>query len=225
MESRYTRLEYLFGDDLSKIKNSKVCIVGLGGVGSFAMEAIARCGVGEITICDFDVVNESNINRQIIANYNNLGMKKVDASFKLCKDINPDIIIHTYDKKIDENNLDFFDYGFDYLIDAIDDINSKLLIYKKCIELNITFISSMGTAKKLNPTKFKITTLQKTNYDPIAKILRKKCREEGINEKINVIYSDEEPMDIPNLGSYMPVVSTAGLLCSDFIIKEILRRE
>ena len=224
METQYTRLEYLFDKDLEKIKNSKVCVVGLGGVGSIAMESLVRTGVGELTICDFDVINVSNINRQIITNHNNIGIKKVDASKKLCEDINPNIKLNIYDKKIDENNLEFFNYGFDYLIDAIDDVNAKLLLYKECLKRNITFISSMGTAKKLNPQKFKIIDLKKTSYDPLAKTLRKKCRDLGIDGKIMVVCSEEEPMDINNLGSYMPVVSTAGLLCSDYIIKEILRR-
>ena len=225
MENQYTRLEYLFQKDLGKIKNSKVCVVGLGGVGGIALEALVRSGVNEITICDFDNVNVSNINRQVIANYNTIGIKKVDASIALIKSINPDAIIHTYDKKIDENNLEFFNNGFDYLIDAIDDINAKVLIIKECLKRNITFISSMGTAKKLDPTRFKVVDIKKTNYDPIAKILRKRFREEEIIGKIMVVYSDEEPLAIDKLGSYMPVVSSAGLLASDYIIKEILRRE
>ena len=225
MENQYTRLEYLFQKDLGKIKNSKVCVVGLGGVGGIALEALVRSGVNEITICDFDNVNVSNINRQVIANYNTIGIKKVDASIALIKSINPDALIHTYDKKIDENNLEFFNNGFDYLIDAIDDINAKVLIIKECLKRNITFISSMGTAKKLDPTRFKVVDIKKTNYDPIAKILRKRFREEEIIGKIMVVYSDEEPLAIDKLGSYMPVVSSAGLLASDYIIKEILRRE
>ena len=225
MENQYTRLEYLFQKDLEKIKNSKVCVVGLGGVGGIALEALVRSGVSEITICDFDNVNVSNINRQVIANYNTIGMKKVDASIALIKSINPNAIIHAYDKKIDENNLEFFNNGFDYLIDAIDDINAKILIIKECLKRNITFISSMGTAKKLDPTRFKVVDIKKTNYDPIAKILRKRFREEEIIGKIMVVYSDEEPLAIDKLGSYMPVVSSAGLLSSDYIIKEILRRE
>ena len=184
MENQYTRLEYLFQKDLEKIKNSKVCVVGLGGVGGIALEALVRSGVSDITICDFDKVNVSNINRQVIANYNTIGIKKVDASIALIKSINPNAIIHTYDKKIDENNLEFFNNGFDYLIDAIDDINAKVLIIKECLKRNITFISSMGTAKKLDPTRFKVVDIKKTNYDPIAKILRKKFREEEIIGKI-----------------------------------------
>ena len=223
METHYTRLEYLFNEDVKKIQNSKVCVVGLGGVGSIAMEALIRSGVGEITICDFDIINPSNINRQVIAKENNIGIKKVDVAINFIKEINSNIVIHTYSEKIDENHLDFFDFGFDYLIDAIDDINAKFLIYQECINRGINFISSMGTAKKLDPTRLKITDLKKTNYDPIAKILRRKCRENNITNKINVVYSDEEPMKIEKLGSYMPVVSTAGLLCSDYIIKEILR--
>ena len=225
MENQYTRLEYLFQKDLEKIKNNKVCVVGLGGVGSIALEALVRSGVSDITICDFDNVNVSNINRQVIANYNTIGMKKVDASIALIKQVNPNAIIHTYDKKIDENNLEFFNNGFDYLIDAIDDINAKVLIIKECLKRNITFISSMGTAKKLDPTRFKVVDIKKTNYDPIAKILRKRFREEEIIGKIMVVYSDEEPLAIDKLGSYMPVVSSAGLLASDYIIKEILRSE
>lgn len=222
MDSVYTRLEYLFTkEQLDKIKNAKVCVVGLGGVGGMAVESLARTGVGTLVLMDFDKVNITNTNRQVIANSKTIGQYKTDAFKDFIFNINPSINVITINEKFDSNSS-LFNYDFDYLIDAIDDVNNKFLLLKESLERNKVVISSMGTAKKLDLTKLKVIEIQKTSYDPIAKILRKKFREINLNKKLYVVSSDEEVMEGVKLGSYMPVVSTAGLLCSDFIIKKII---
>lgn len=224
MDSVYTRLEYLFTiDELNKIKNAKVCIVGLGGVGGMAAESLARCGVGTLVLMDFDKVNITNTNRQVIANSKNIGNYKTKAFKEMINDINKDINVITITEKFDESTS-LFNYDFDYIIDAIDDVNNKFLLIKESLERNKTIISSMGTAKKYDLTKLRIVELQKTSYDPIAKILRRKFRENNINKKLYVVSSTEEVIEGTKLGSYMPVVSTAGLLCSDYIIKKIINK-
>lgn len=224
MNTVYTRLEYLFTpDEINKLKCAKVCVVGAGGVGGMAIEVLARSGIGTIIVCDFDKVNITNTNRQVIANINNYDKPKTECFKDFIYNINPDIKVITISERYDENS-NLFDYEFDYLIDAIDDINNKLLLIKKAIQTNKVFISSMGTAKKLDSTKLKVTEISKTSYDPIAKILRKKLRDEHINDKVYVVSSTEEVNSQIKLGSYMPVVATAGILCADFIIKKIINK-
>lgn len=215
--SKFARLIPLFGiDGLNKLSKSSVCIVGIGGVGGDAAIAIARCGVGKIIICDFDTVEETNINRQIVANTNTIGMYKTDCLEKMIKEINPDCEVIKITKKVDE---ELFNYQFDFLIDAIDDLPSKIELIKKCLDKNIKFISSMGAAKKVEPSKVAITKISKTTYDPVAKVIRGKLR--GFD--FPVVSSTEEPK-CSDLGSYMPVVNTFSLLLSDYCIKYLLNK-
>ena len=166
----FQRLEYLFGlDGLEKLKNAKVAVVGLGGVGGIAAESLVRSGVGNIIICDFDVIQASNINRQVIANTTNIGMLKTDALEKMLLEINPECHVTKITEKVSEK---LFTYHPDYVIDAIDDLPSKKYLITECLQRKITFISSMGAAKKLDPSKVKVMKLSQTTYDPIAKILR-----------------------------------------------------
>lgn len=223
MQEQFQRFASLLNESqINKISEAKVCIVGLGGVGSVSALAFARLGIKNFILCDFDIVQISNCNRQLIANLNTIGMKKVDVCEKMIKEINNEAkIIKISEKFGSESTL--FENQIDYLVDAIDDINAKFLLMKTCLKLNIPFISSMGTAKKMDLTKLKVTDLSKTSYDPLAKKLRKMMRDERIYDKIYVVSSEEQIIDCNILGSYMPVTSTAGMLLTDYIIKQIIK--
>ena len=218
---KFQRLEYLFGlDGLNKLAKAKVAVVGLGGVGGITAVSLVRSGVGNIIICDFDIVQESNINRQYVANTNTIGLYKTDVLEQMLLEINPDLQITKINEKVSET---LFSHNPEYVIDAIDDIKSKKYLISECLQRNITFISSMGAAKKLDPSKASLTKLSKTTYDPIAKILRNHFK--GID--FPVVSSTEAIIhteDSKQLGSYMNVVSVFGLYLSDYIIKQILRR-
>ncbi len=222
MEERFSRIKSLLGDDaFKKLENAKVAIVGLGGVGATAATALARSGVGNLIILDFDKVNESNINRQLLAFSSTLGKYKTDVLSDIIYDINPSCKVTKLTEKFNEESL-LFNYEFDYLIDAIDSVNDKLLLIKKCQDNNKYFISSMGTAKKMDIKKLDIMKLSKTSYDPLAKVIRKKAKELNLKD-FYCLASTEEPAEIDNLGSYMPVTSAAGLLLADYIIKMIIK--
>lgn len=214
----FKRLEDLFGlEGLKKLKNSKVAVVGLGGVGGIAAISLVRSGVGQIVICDYDIIDVTNINRQIIANTTNIGMYKTDVLEKMIKEINPECIVTKINNKVNES---LFLENVDYVIDAIDDLNSKKYLITECLIRKINFISSMGAAKKLDPSKVELIKLSKTTYDPIAKIMRNYFKKKDFY----VVSSTEAPIEIETLGSYMNVVSTFGLYLSDYIIKCIIRR-
>ena len=222
MAEYFNRLEALIGtSNLEKLNNATVAIVGLGGVGATACLALARSGVGNIIIQDFDIVNESNFNRQVIANLDTLGKYKVDAMEEMIKKINSSCKVVKINEKFDDDSS-LFNHQFSYLIDAIDSLDNKFLLIKKCLNKNIKFISSMGTAKKLDIKKLDIIDINKTTYDPLAKIIRKKMRDENLKCHFKVLSSTEEPLKSDILGSYMPVTSTAGLMLADYIIKEII---
>lgn len=213
----FERLEFLFGkDNLTKLNNAHVAVVGLGGVGGIAAISLARSGVGKILICDYDIIEVSNINRQIVATHSSIGKYKTDVLMEMIYNINPECEVTKVTDKFDISILE----NVDYVIDAIDDINAKKELIAACLERNIIFISSMGAAKKTDPTKISVTKISKTTYDPIAKILRGHFRKENFP----VVSSTEPAAKLDNLGSYMPIVATFGLLLSDYIIKEILRR-
>ena len=202
---------------IEKIANATVAVVGVGGVGGICAITLARSGVGNIIIQDFDVVEESNINRQIVANYNTIGLSKVDILEKQIKEINPNCKVTKLNSFFNEDNLNLFSYNIDYVVDAIDSFSSKCLLIEKCIEKNIDFISSMGAAKKIEPTKVCITKINKTSYDPLAKKIRSKFK----NNNFYVVSSTEEAK-CEELGSYMPVVSTFGLLAAHHVIMKIV---
>lgn len=216
------RLEYLLGtENINKLKQAKVAVVGLGGVGSVATLALARSGIGTLVIQDFDVIQESNINRQLIANYTSIGHRKVDVMEEEILKVNPEChVIKLFERFSKESKL--FENDFQYLIDAIDSIEDKFLLIKQSIKNKISFISAMGAAKKTDPKQLSVTRIDKTSYDPLAKIIRRKLREENIKENFMVVSSTEAPAEIVRLGSYMPVTATAGLLLADYIIKLII---
>ena len=220
---RFKRLFALLNDNqIERIQNAKVCIVGIGGVGSVATEVLARSGISKFVLCDFDVVQESNINRQVIANQNTIGKYKVDVAKEKILEINPNACVEVIKERF-SNELSLFDFKFDYLIDAIDDINNKFLLIKTCLEKDIPFISSMGTAKKFDSSLLKVVDINKTSYDPLAKRIRKMLRDNNINKKFMVVSSTEEPKNSDILGSYMVVTAYSGLLLADYIIKEIIK--
>ena len=226
MEHQFTRIDYLFEENqLNGIKEATVCVVGLGGVGSQALLTLARTGVSKFVICDFDIINITNCNRQIIANLKTVGKFKTDVCEEMIKSINPNAeIVKLNERFSSESKL--FNYHFDYLIDAIDDVENKYLLIKMCLMENIKFISSMGTAKKFDIKKLEIIDINKTEYDPLAKIIRKKLRDDNLKVKFKCLSSKEVvTLKGPNLGSYMPVTATAGLMIADYIIKEITNKE
>lgn len=215
----------LIGDKINKLQNTTVLVLGLGGVGGYATEALVRTGIGHIIIVDHDIIDISNLNRQIISNINNIGQKKIDEWEKRIRIINPNIEITKIDAFITEDNIEMiFNNKPDYIIDACDTIKTKKELIRQCLQRKIKFISSMGTGNKFDPTRFKITDIRKTSYDPIAKILRKMVVDEHINQKIMVVASDEKPIKVKEkIGSISYVPSVAGLLCTSYIINDILR--
>ena len=170
----FERLELLVGKEaLNKIHNTSVLVIGLGGVGGYVTESLIRSGIENITIVDYDTIDESNINRQIIALQNNIGKLKTDEFEKRILNINKNVKVEKKNLFIDENNIDsLFNEDIDYVIDACDTINTKKLIIDRCIKSNIKFITCMGTGKRINPSKLVIGDLKDTSYDPIARILR-----------------------------------------------------
>lgn len=221
----FHRLRLLIGDKLDKIKDTTVALFGLGGVGSYAAEILARSGVGNLIIIDNDTINITNLNRQLMTNHNNIGMLKTDEIEKRLKSINPNVNIIKINEFITKENIDIvFNNKPNYVIDAIDTIETKKEIIRICKKNNINFISSMGTGNKLHPEKLKIMDIRKTTYDPIAKIIRKMVKDEHIKGKIMVVCSDEEKYtkvdkEIPSC-AFVP--STAGILCASYIINSIV---
>ena len=217
------RLESLINkDNIDKLKEITVLIVGIGGVGGYALESIARSGIGKIVIVDNDIVDITNLNRQIISNKNNIGLNKVDVAYDRIKEISDSeaIKIKEFIKK---DNIDIlFTEEIDYIIDACDTIETKKELIRQSIKRNIKLISCMGTANKMDPTRLKIMDIRKTNYDPLAKIIRKMVKEERINKKIMVVCSDEKPLNRKQLGSNCLVPSTAGILCASYVINDIV---
>ena len=221
----YERIIKLIGkENLNKIKNKTVCIVGLGGVGGFATEAIVRSGVGNVIIVDYDRIDISNLNRQIITNQNNIGKSKVQEMKKRIKSINPNCNITIIEEKIDSNNINLiFQNKMDYLIDACDTITTKEALIIECTKRKIKIISSMGTGNKLNPTLLEICDIRKTSYDPIAKKIRKFVADNKIKDKIPVVYSKEQnPKFQGNIPSMIFVPATAGLLLANYVIRDII---
>ena len=227
--SWYERTEALIGrDGLEKLKNSHIAVFGIGGVGSYVAEAIARAGVGEITLVDGDVVAESNINRQLVATTNTVGQPKVEIMKKRISDINPEAKVNAiFDFYIPENREKFIN-EYTYVVDAIDSVPNKIDLLDTFIKQNIKIISSMGTANKLDPTMFEVTDIHKTSVCPLAKIIRKKLKEKGV-KKLKVVYSKEEVKKIKtentSLGSVSFVPSVVGLILAGEVIKDIINED
>lgn len=222
----FERLELIIGkDNLDKLKNTKVLVVGLGGVGGILAETLVRNGIENIIIVDNDTVDITNKNRQIIALDSTVGMKKTEVLKNRLLDINSNINIKTIDEFITKENIDLiFDNDIDYVIDACDTVTTKLLLIEESINRNIKVLSSMGMGKKTDLSKLKIMDIRKTSYDKLAKVIRKQLKDDGYTGKIMVLSSDEEPIDTKdNIGSYSPLTSYAGLLMADYVIKDIIK--
>ena len=222
----FDRVISLIGNDkFVKLQNTKVLIVGCGGVGGYAFETLVRSGIGNIDLIDFDDIDVSNLNRQVITSQSNIGLSKVEEAKKRALLINPNLNISTYKMFLDDSNIDkILNNNYDYIIDACDSVNTKIELMKKSVTGKFKLISSMGTAKKMNPTKLSITTLDKTNYDPLAKVLRKKIKDLKINKKMYVVSSDEAAIKCDVLGSFMMVPASAGILCAKFVIDDVLKK-
>ena len=221
----FERLITLIGeDDVNKLKKANVLIVGLGGVGGYALETLVRSGIYNLTIVDGDIVELSNLNRQIISKMDVIGRPKALVAQARTLEINPDVNLKVINHFIREDNFSLLNIdSFDYVIDACDDLNLKILLIKNADKYKL--ISSMGTANKMDITRFKITTIDKTSYDPLAKIIRKKIKEEKIRTKFKVVSSDEKVIkNGTKLGTiaYMPAVS--GLLCASYVINDIINK-
>lgn len=222
----FERLELLIGkENVNKLNNTKVLVIGLGGVGGILTETLVRNGIKNITIIDNDTVDITNKNRQIIALDSTVGKNKADVMKERLLDINKDVNVEVITEFIDKNNIDLlFNNPVDYVIDACDTVSTKILLIEECVKRNIKVISSMGMGKKLDLSKLKIMDIRKTSYDKLAKVVRKRLKDDGINEKIMVLSSDEEPIDTKdNIGSYSPLTSYAGLLIADYVIKDIIK--
>ena len=219
-----SRLELLIGSkNIEKIKNLKVLIIGLGGVGSYAIEALARSGINNLIIVDKDRIDITNLNRQLMTLHSNIGEYKTDVIEKRIKDINLNVNVIKITKEITKENInELIDLNPDYIIDACDTIEVKKELIRKSIKNNFKLISCMGTGNKLLP-KFEIMDLSKTTYDPIAKILRKMVKDEKINKKILVVASNEKPIKTGKIiasNSFVP--ATAGLLLASYVINDVI---
>jgi tRNA A37 threonylcarbamoyladenosine dehydratase len=219
-----TRLEILVGNDvINRIKSTKVAIFGVGGVGSICAEAMARSGVGNITIIDGDIVDITNMNRQIPALHSTIGQKKAMVMAERLKDINPNANI-TYHDEMWSREKSFVDLqNFDYVIDAIDDFKNKIDLIQLCIQKEVKIISSMGAGGRLRGDMFEVSDISKTYNDPLAKKVRYELRKRGIN-KLRVVFSTElpkKPVD-GTIGSAMHAVSCAGLLLAGGVINELI---
>ena len=221
----YDRLLKLISQDELKLLNDlNILLVGVGGVGGYALETLARMGVLNFTIIDHDKIDQSNLNRQIISLNSNIGNYKVDEFKNRLLDINPNINIIAKKEFIDKNNIEtLFKTKYDFIIDACDTVTTKVLLIKYAKLNNIKIISCMGTGNRFDPTKLSITDIYKTNYDPLSKIMRKLLKEENI-KKQDVIYSSEIPVKVKNRvnGSTSLVPSVAGVYCAYYVIKNTL---
>lgn len=222
------RLEILIGkDNINKIKEKTILVIGLGGVGGYAVEALIRSGIENIILVDYDVVDETNLNRQIIATRSTIGKKKTDLFYDRIKDINDKVNVVIINQFINnENYEDLFKYKIDYLVDCCDYIITKKLLIKECLKRKIKFITSMGTGYKIDPSKLEITDIRKTSYDKVAKIMRKWVKDENIKGKIPCVSSTEPPLgnklkgDIAS-NSFVP--ASAGLLIASYVIRDIIK--
>ena len=210
---------------MNLIKNSSVIVFGLGGVGSATAEALARAGVGTIGIVDKDVVDITNINRQLIATDKTVGLKKTNAVEERLLTINPEIIIHKYDLFYLPETADSIDLSqYDFILDCIDNVTAKIELTVRAKEMGVNIISSMGTGNKLHPEMLEIADISKTSVCPLARVMRRELKKRGVN-KLPVIYSKEEPVktdsSVPGSVSFTPPV--AGYLMSSFVINSIIK--
>lgn len=233
MKREFERQELLLGEAaMERLKNAKVALFGVGGVGSYAAEALARSGIGYILLVDCDTVSVSNINRQLCALHSTVGQFKVDVVADRLLDINPELTVVTRRDFVLPDNIDTFDFAdFDYVIDAIDTVSAKLAIATECDKAGTPIISSMGTGNKQDPTALRVTDITKTNTCPLARVMRRELKKRGISH-LRVVYSEEEAMTpleritteggkvVPGSLAFVP--SVAGLIAAGEAVKHII---
>lgn len=215
-------------DNLDKIKNSSILIIGVGGVGGYAIETLIRSGIENITLVDYDKIDISNINRQIIAKESNIGKSKVEEWKKRILEINSNVNVTIIKEKITKDNIDIlFNKKYNYIIDACDTVIVKKILIKKCKEKNIKLLTICGMGKKINPSLVKICDIKDTEYDPIAKELRKYIRDNHIKGKTPCIFSNEKPItnDKKIIASMTPVPAVAGIYAAYYIINNIIQEK
>lgn len=233
MQEQFTRQTMILGEDaLSRLQQSHVAVFGIGGVGSFCAEALARAGVGTLTLVDDDTVAPSNLNRQLIALHSTIGLPKVAVMEQRIRDINPDCHVNAMFLRYDEDTKEqFFSQSFDYIADAIDSVGAKLSLIETAMERSVPIISSMGTGNKLDPSLFSITDLSKTSGCPLARVMRRELKKRGILHH-TVLYSPEDPcrpsQELPDgsrpvPGSVSWVPSSAGLMIAGYIIRSLIK--
>ena len=232
--NQFIRFEALVGKDkIESLKDKKICVFGLGGVGGNVCDSLVRSGIKHITIVDNDDINESNINRQLIANVNTIGKTKVDMMEEHLKSLNPDVKVIKFKKFYlpeESNFINFNDY--DYVIDAIDTVKAKIDIIEKCVNSNVKVITALGCGNKMNPAMLEVNDLSKTSYDPLAKVLRRELAKRGIKH-VKVVYSKESPLEpvdkellsdekknVPASSPFVPPV--AGIIIASEVIKDLL---
>ncbi len=229
-EELYQRTEALIGERaLEKLKKAKVLVCGLGGVGGYCLEALARAGTGTLGLCDMDIVDPTNCNRQILALRSTIGRRKADAAEERVKDINPDARIRKFAFRIGAQTINSLDIpSWDYIADCIDDVDAKILLIRSAKDAGVPILCAMGTGNKLDASGFRVCSIKKTEQDRLAKVMRKRLRDEGLDEGVTVVYSPEPPVAeirggvIPSI-SYMPAV--AGLRIAGEIIKNLIENE
>lgn len=225
MENQYTRSVAVLGEDaITKLKNCSVAVFGVGGVGSYTVEALARAGVGAIDLIDNDTFNVTNMNRQLYATHKTIGQYKVDVARDRILDINPECKVTAHKMFYLPENADGLDLSqYDYIVDAIDTVAAKVELIVRADKVGTKIISSMGTGNKLHPEMFEITDIYKTSVCPLAKVMRTRLKKDGI-KKLKVVYSKEEPITNPDniIGSVPFVPSVAGLIIAGEVIKEIV---
>lgn len=229
----FSRTAILLGEkNLEKLKHARVAVFGVGGVGGYVVEALARSGVGALDLIDKDIVSESNINRQIIALHSTVGRYKTEVAAERARDINPGICVRVYNTFYLPETADQFDFSqYDYVVDAIDTVSGKLAIVEQAKKANVPVIAAMGAGNKLDPTKFEVTDISKTSVCPLARVMRRELKKRGI-EHLKVVYSKEEPTPSPIVdeesgksvpGSVAFVPSVVGLILAGEVIKDLCK--
>ncbi len=229
MDNQFSRTEMLIGkENVQKLHSKKVAVFGIGGVGSFVVEALVRAGIENFVLVDKDVVDITNLNRQIIATHNTIGMPKVEVAKKRILEINPNAKVSTYQEFFMPETEEILDNTIDYIADCIDTVTAKIELVVRANKMGIPIISSMGTGNKLDPTKFEVTDIYKTSICPLAKIMRKELKNRNI-KNLKVVYSKEQPIigddinekRVPKSISFVP--SVAGLIIAGEIIKDLIK--
>lgn len=229
----FSRTAILLGkENLEKLKHARVAIFGIGGVGGYVVEALARSGVGALDLIDKDIVSESNINRQIIALHSTVGRYKTEVAAERARDINPDICVRVYNTFYLPETAEQFDFcQYDYVVDAIDTVSGKLAIVEQAKKANVPVIAAMGAGNKLDSTRFEVSDISKTSVCPLARVMRRELKKRGI-EHLKVVYSKEEPLPSPIVdeesgksvpGSVAFVPSVVGLILAGEVVKDLCK--